>query len=101
MIAIFWNRRGLGQAATMRALRELCNSHRPDLIFLSETKISETLQIQKLVYALKFDDMVMIPSNGASGGVVLLWKSKLNIQVVVSTENYISVLVLNDSEQHS
>lgn len=99
MIAMFWNYRGLGHASTVRASRDLCNSHRPNLIFLSETKICDNLRIQKLIQVLKFDDMIMILSNVASSGVALIWKSSLDIKIVASIENFITILVLNDHEQ--
>lgn len=38
MNVISWNCRGVGSARTVRVLKEMVKSHKPDLLFLSETK---------------------------------------------------------------
>lgn len=96
MIAIFWNCRGLGHASTIRVLQELCNSHRPTLLFLSETKLCNSLQIQSIAHALKFDNSFSVPANGSSGGLAMIWKQELDVQIITSSPNFISLVVLND-----
>lgn len=96
MITIFWNFRGLGQALTIRALRELCNSHRPNMIFLYEVKSYNLSKIQNITLSLKFDEVHLVPSHGSSGGLALMWVNTVDVQIVSSTKNLISALILND-----
>lgn len=96
MIAIVWNYRGLCHTATIRALRELCNSHRPNLVFLSETKICNPPQIHRIAHNLNFDNVHMVPANGSSGGLALFWKQDLDVQIVGDSQNLITFMVLND-----
>lgn len=96
MISIFWNCRGLGHAVIVRTLQELCNSHRPTLLFLYETKISLLPCLQAIALSLSFDHLHAVPSRGSSGGLVLFWKNTLDLKVIVSYDNFISVLILND-----
>lgn len=96
MTAILWNCRGIGHAATIRALREINLSHRPSIIFLSETKISDSLKIQSLASSMLFDHFFFVPASGASGGLALLWKSVIDLQIVTANANAILALILND-----
>lgn len=100
MIAIFWNCRELGYPATIRVLRELCNSDRPNLLFLLETKICNTLQIQSIARGIHFDHVHAVPANGSSGGLAISWKQDLDLHVVTSSSNFISIMVLNNLTEH-
>lgn len=100
MLAIFWNHRGLCHAAKIWALKELCNSHRPNLLFISESKISNTLRIQRISNSLKFDDVYFVLAQGATRRLMLLWKNEINVQVVTDSDNYISAMILIDPDQH-
>jgi exonuclease III len=48
-----WNCRGLARGPTTRALRALIRTHRPDLLFLSETKVP-SIRYQPLLFGLGF-----------------------------------------------
>lgn len=100
MLAIFWNCHGLGHVATIRALRELCTFHRPSLIFISETKISNTQTVQRIADSFKFEHAYTVPAQGTSSGLALLWKDEMDVQVVTASANYISAMILNDPEQN-
>lgn len=52
MIAIFGNCRGIGQASTVRSFRELCNSHRPNVLFLFEVKLNYYDKLSHIVNSL-------------------------------------------------
>lgn len=96
MIVLCWNCRGLGHPATVQTLRELCNSHRPTVLFLSELKIDNFPRIQQIALSLKFDKLHVMLAKGSSGGIAIFWKNLIDLQIVASTDHYISALILND-----
>jgi predicted AAA+ superfamily ATPase len=46
MKLLSWNCRGLGKPSAVRALKKLLQSHKPDIVFLTETKL-QTSEIHK------------------------------------------------------
>jgi hypothetical protein len=73
------NRRGLGSASAVRALREIQEQNNPQAMFLSETHVdkagAECLRVQT-----HMDGMIVAESDGRSGGLVLLWKNEVVIE---------------------
>ncbi|KAM0920436.1 hypothetical protein ACQ4PT_007528 [Festuca glaucescens] len=63
------NCRGCGQPE----LRLLVEQFRPDVVFLSETKMSAE-RSEKLRWTSGFDHVIGVDSMGLGGGLVLLWK---------------------------
>lgn len=96
MIGIAWNCQGLGHPTTIRHLRRLVKSHRPDFIFLSETKLSCSTSMSSFVTSLGFDCFEFVPSIGTSGGLALLWNETVNFKVVLSNINTINCIVTED-----
>lgn len=101
MIALVWNCRGIGRAATIRALQDHIKSLRLNLIFLSEIKCSDTAKIQAFVSRLKFTNHEFVPSHGLAGGLLLLWCGGLDVKVVFSNESVISCTLFNDPANFS
>lgn len=97
MILIFCNCRDIGQAPTVCILRELSNSHVPAVLFLSEVNLSCKNKMNNVVKSLGFDNCYLLPSIGASSGLVLIWKKSIDIHIISSSVNYITALILNDS----
>lgn len=96
MIFLLWNYRGLGRPATIRSLREYSLSNRPDVIFLSETKLSDEKRVTTVASILGFTKFHFLPSTGKSGGLLLLWKDNIDINVVVANEFLLNCIFLND-----
>lgn len=93
MISLVWNCRGIGRAVAVRMLRELLRSHRPDVLFLSEIKSSNNTRILNLSTSLGFDNSHFVPSRGKAGGLLLLWKNSINLQLILSTDFIINCLI--------
>lgn len=96
MLSLFWNYCGLGHATTIRVLQEICSSHLPTHVFLYETKISLLPRFQNIANSMKFDNVFVVPARGSSSGLVLFWKNSLDLSIVVSYDNFISTLIIND-----
>lgn len=59
-------------------------------------KIDNLPCIQKIAHSLKFDKLHVTLAKGSSGGIAMLWKNMIDLQIVVSTNHYISALIMND-----
>ncbi|XP_033131796.1 uncharacterized protein LOC117126793 [Brassica rapa] len=75
MKTLSWNCRGIGNDLTVRRLKEMCQKHRPGLVFLSETK-NKRLLLQNIQTDLGFDHLFTVEPLGLSGGEMLSWVGK-------------------------
>lgn len=92
MIALSWNCRDLGNAATVPTICELVRTRKPDIIFLFET-LSHGVRLESLRVKLKFDFCFSINCNGRSGGLAVLWVNKISCSVLNYSRNHIDMLV--------
>lgn len=96
MIVLAWNYCGIGNASTVRTLRDLLISHKPSFIFLSKTKCNCIVRLCSMVNKLGFCNMEFVPANGYAGGLMLFWNDAVDIYVTLSNGNIINCLVMND-----
>jgi hypothetical protein len=87
------NCRGLGNDPAVRALLDIKMRCNPDVLFLSETHL-DTYPADCLKRRLKIDFKIVNPSDGRSGGVLLLWRREISIQQIFSAPKYIDVRVV-------
>ena len=80
MSAISWNCRELGNLRTIRTLQEVIASEDPILVFLMETKLSKE-EMTKKKYTVGFTEGLVVASNDSKGGLALLWKKKVMVDV--------------------
>ena len=81
MKILSWNCRGICNTSTVRALRALVKVRNPQVIFLCETKASES-RIQSIACSLGFSEHLTVAAQGRSGGVCLLRNSTLFVEVL-------------------
>lgn len=72
MKVVAWNCRGLGNPHAVRSLLELQKAEAPDILFLSETKMTER-EVDFLRWRLNLVNMVGVDCVGRSGGLALFW----------------------------
>ena len=80
MSALSWNCRGLGNLRIVRALQEVIASEDPSLVFLMETTLSKEDMTYKK-YTLGFTKGLVVGSIGSKGGLALLWKKDVMVDV--------------------
>jgi exonuclease III len=78
MITVSWNCRGLAQTSTIRSLRALIRKHNPDILFLSETKVLPSVSAP-ILRQLGFSLMAHSRPSGSKGGLLLAWRTDVNI----------------------
>ena len=85
-----WNCRGICNTSTVRALGAQIKRHCPQVVFLCETKASES-RLKKLANSLGFSNQLIVVAQGRSGGICLFWS--LSIAVDVLEFNAVTVAV--------
>jgi exonuclease III len=72
-IVLCWNIRGLNAQSKQLALMNAINISECSVVCLQETKkFHFDMAFIKLCYPKRFDDFVYIPSDGASGGLIII-----------------------------
>ena len=92
MTAIGWNCRGVGSSCTVRVLKEMIKSHKPDLLFLSET-LAVSNKVEALALKLGFVNCFSVDKQGRGGGLAMLWKHNVVCNVFASSNNHIDLIV--------
>lgn len=87
-----WNSRGLGNSRAVRVLRDLVKTHKPDLLFLSETLVNGN-KIRELSGNLGFADYFSVDRIGRGGGLALLWKKTITCYIDNSYANHIDMVM--------
>ena len=81
MRALGWNCRGICNASTVRALRSQKRGYKLDIIFLCEMKANEE-HMEYVKRRVRFNEKVVIEAKGRAGGLCLMWKNNVQIEVV-------------------
>ena len=72
MRIISWNVRGLGKNRTFREAQEVIREHKPQILFLCETKMT-VQQMKKKSEQFCFPSCFAVGREGMSGGLAMLW----------------------------
>lgn len=80
----------------MRAVRDLCKSQKPSVLFLAEIKLFYQIRFSSIVQSLHFDHFFFVPSCGSSCGIAFMWINSVDISVISSSTQLISIMILND-----
>jgi hypothetical protein len=83
----------LGNAPIVHALSDVRRQCSLDVVFLSKTHLDE-YPAQCLRRRLNMDVKIVNPSDGRSGGVILLWRRDIIVEQIYSAPKYIDVWVI-------
>ncbi|KAK1381523.1 hypothetical protein POM88_028267 [Heracleum sosnowskyi] len=92
MSLISWNCHGLGTPWAFQFLKEITLQKRPDFIFLCEI-ISKTDTVERFQRAIGFEGVLVVESQGRSGGLALLWRHKDEVLLRSYSKNHIDAVV--------
>lgn len=93
LAVLSWNCCGLENPQTAQRLKDLNTKNSPDILFLQETKNTDEF-VLKETETLNFDSHFLVPPHGQSaGGLALLWRKEINLQVLSSSQNHIDTSI--------
>ncbi|XP_072076779.1 uncharacterized protein [Arachis hypogaea] len=92
MKLVMWNCQSLEKSLTVHNIKEIQNSHSPEVVFLCETK-NQSLLVERQLKSVGFSEIFCVNRNGAAGGLALVWKEGVKVKVNRSAEFYISFLI--------
>ena len=74
---------GAWEPCTINALKKLVQAEAPNLAFLMETKLplKSMKRMSNIKHSLGLTQGLVVPSEGRSGGIALLWKSETNVHI--------------------
>ena len=84
--------RGLGNQRTIHELASILRVQDLTVMFLAETWANED-RLMKLHDDLQFDDLWVVLRETMAGGLALLWRNSVQIDVDSSSLNHIDVIV--------
>ena len=87
-----WNCRGLGNLQTVKALEKAINKEEPIIVFLMETK-SNREWMNYVKDRCKMKHGLIIPSEGKSGGLALMWREGIKVDVQTYSQSHVDALV--------
>ena len=98
MSCIVWNCRGLGNHRAVQELADLVQAKAPSLVFLAETWADEA-RLNYVQSRIQFDQNIFVERINRGGGLVLFWKSEIEVDVESSSLNHIDVIINKNSEK--
>ena len=94
MKVLAWNCRGLACALTVRTVRALVRNYRPNVLFLSKTKVMSSRYWNSL-FRMGFSSWLQVPPIGFKGGLFVTWKQGFVLEPIRLDANHISCLVVS------
>lgn len=85
-----WNCQGVGRSHNLTILRlvEIRKRYFPEMLFLMETKKSRNKMVD-LHEWVGYDMVVIVEPVGYSGGLTLMWKKKVDVDIMYNDKNLI------------
>ena len=80
----------VGNPFTIRRIKEIYKSISQDIMFLLETKNDDNFIKSKLC-SLQYPHYFSVPPLGTGGGLTLLWKDNITVEILESSPNIIVV----------
>lgn len=89
MNLLCWNCRGMGNPWSVCRLRRWSIAVTPDIVFLSETKVSKE-KVEGIKERIGFSNAFGVASRGKSGGLCVFWnEEKVDFNLVSYSQNHI------------
>lgn len=92
MNCIIWNCQGVASREVLRTIKELVRLHNPFILALLEPKVSG-IKADEICNNLKFDDWVRVEALGFSGGIWILWKDRIKLDILRTNPQFIFMQV--------
>ena len=95
MRLLSWNYQGLGNPWTGRSLSKIVREKAPRVCFLMETRLDKE-GFEKLYDNLPFPNRIIAKNPDSGGGIALIWKSEVSLDVINFTANHVLSKVVEE-----
>ena len=92
MSLMSWNYQGLGNFRSVKTMKRAINKEKPTIVFLMETK-SNREWMNNVKGKCNMKHGLIIPSEGRSTGLTLMWKEGIIVEVQKYSQSHIDALV--------
>ena len=92
MSCLTWNCCGLGNLRTGKELVEIIRVKDSFIVFLAET-LADEARLDTVQRNIEFDHQWMVQCEGRGGGLVIFWRSSVNLKVEGSDKYYIDAVI--------
>ncbi|CAN6305188.1 unnamed protein product [Urochloa humidicola] len=92
MRCITWNCRGLGNAATVKEIREIAKKFVPIVLCIVETQVNKAC-VEGLKGTLGYDNAFAVSSSGRSGGIGLFWNNDTKVEILSFSQYHIDSII--------
>ena len=75
---------------------ELVQRWDPKIVFLLETKIKKKA-MEKVMEKIKFVNGLIVPRNGRGGGLAMLWKREVDLEIMGYSKSFIDAIITEQS----
>lgn len=86
------NARGIATPSFRRNFLFLVHTYRPHMFILTQTRVSKT-NTEKIMEGLPFENWVLMELKGFDGGVLILWNSLVEFEVVTQNKKWIHGII--------
>lgn len=92
MSCLAWNCYGLGNLCIGKELVDFRRAKDPSVVFLDDTMVDEARR-EMIQCNIEFDHQLVVLREGISGGLVLFWKSSINLKIYGFDKYYIDATI--------
>ena len=97
MSCLVWNCLGLGNPCTENELAEIVWAKDPSVVFLAKIW-ADKARLKQVLQKIQFENIFIAPRPNRGGGLVLFWRSLIDVSVVGSSKNFIDAIINRNKE---
>ena len=97
MSCLVWSRHGLGNPCTVNKLTEMVQAKDLSIMFLAETWADEA-RLKDVKRKIQFENMFVSPRTSRGGGLVMFWRSTIDVSIEGSDKNHIDTIINKNKE---
>ena len=97
MRCLVWNCRGLGNPCTVNELASLVRAKDLSIVFIAETWTDDA-RLKDVKRKIQFENIFVSPRTSRGGGLVLFWRSSVDVSVEGSNKSHIDTIINKNKE---
>lgn len=93
-----WNFRGAGSTLTQLHIKDLIETHKPELLALMETRI-QSHRIKPWLQKVGLDGFQGVEADGYAGDICVAWNSsKIDVEIIAANAQIITTIISKNGQ---